>query len=170
MKLLLNVNFYLKCAFISQFFCLCKTSKDQTSSGSKLLWYMQNSQWRTYFFPIRCTSRPPNCIWNKPNLFANASFCTNSFQYAKIFSQPLINPDFFFTSGIGPDTLMNVLEDCIVSLFEQSEFCLIFILSKNNDFQFGASLKIPLLLPRMNLVRYSQTNKFKTSKDLSFQK
>ena len=38
---------------------------------------------------------PLNYIWNKPNLFANASLCSDSFQYAKIFSESLINSDFF---------------------------------------------------------------------------
>ena len=51
--------------------------------------------------------RPPNCIWNKPNLFTNASLFSNSFQYAKIFSQSLINPDARTDPG---------LADCILFL------------------------------------------------------
>ena len=52
----------------------------------------------------------------------------------------------FFTSGIGPDILMNVLEDCIVFLIWQPKVSSIFILSKNKDLQSGALLKMPASL------------------------
>ena len=42
------------------------------------------------------TSQTPNRIWNNLNLFANASLCSNSSQYSIIFSQSLINTDFFY--------------------------------------------------------------------------
>ena len=52
---------------------------------------------------------------DKLTLFNNASPCSDSSQYAIIFSQLLINAD-FFTSGIGPNVPMNVLEDYIIFL------------------------------------------------------
>ena len=58
----------------------------------------------------------PNCIWNKLNLFANASLSSDFFQYPKIFCESLIDSIFFFTSRVGPDILINVHEDCIVFL------------------------------------------------------
>ena len=60
----------------------------------------------------------------------------------------LINAD-FFTSAIGPDFLMNVLEDCIIFLLWAVWVCLIFILIKNKAFQSGASLKILTSSPSM---------------------
>ena len=45
------------------------------------------------------------------------SSCSHlNFRYAIILSQPLVNAD-FFTSGIGPDILMNVVEDYMYILF-----------------------------------------------------
>ena len=38
-----------------------------------------------------CLPDPPDCIWNKPNLFVNASLCSDTFQYAKIFCEALFN-------------------------------------------------------------------------------
>ena len=55
------------------------------------------------------------CILNKPNLYTNISLFLDSFQYAKIFSESLIN-SYFFSSVVGPDILINVLEDFIVFL------------------------------------------------------
>ena len=43
------------------------------------------------FAEVVLPPRPPNCIWNKPNLFVNASLCLDSFQYAKIFCESLNN-------------------------------------------------------------------------------
>ena len=59
-------------------------------------------------------SRPRNCIWNKPHLFAYTSLCSVFSLYAMIFSQSLMNAD-FYNSGIGLDILINVFEDCILS-------------------------------------------------------
>ena len=46
------------------------------------------------FHGVAPSPRPPNCICNKPNLFANASLCSNSSQYEITFSQALINAAF----------------------------------------------------------------------------
>ena len=67
-------------------------------------------------------ARHPNCLWDKRNLFANASFCSDRSWY---------------------------FDECAwrlhcIPFFGQPDFCLIFILSKNNNvFQSGALLKIP---------------------------
>ena len=47
------------------------------------------------FSGCRDSPRPMNCIWDKPNLLANISPCSDSSQYA-IFSQKLVNADFFY--------------------------------------------------------------------------
>ena len=48
---------------------------------------------------------------------------------------------------------MNMLENItLYSLFEQPEFCLNFILSKNKDFQSGALLKMPPSSPSMGKI------------------
>ena len=52
---------------------------------------------------------PPSCIWKKPKLFTNASPCSD-------FSNIIDQCRFFFTSGMGFNNLMNVLEDCIIFL------------------------------------------------------
>ena len=41
------------------------------------------------------STRIPNCIWDKPNLLANTSFCSDSSQYA-ILSQSLVQIDLIF--------------------------------------------------------------------------
>ena len=69
----------------------------------------------------------------------------NASQYAIMFFQSLIN-EIFFTSGIGLDILVNVLDDCIVFLI-WAAWILIFILSKKKDFQSGSLLKMPPLSP-----------------------
>ena len=53
-----------------------------------------------------------------------------------------------FTFVIGPDILMNVLEDYIIFLV-WAAWILIFILSKNKGFQSGALLKMPISFPSM---------------------
>ena len=53
--------------------------------------------------------------WSKPNLFSNTLLCLDFSQYAIIFLQSFVNAD-FFPSGIDPDILINVLEDCIILL------------------------------------------------------
>ena len=56
----------------------------------------------------------------------------------------------FFTSGIGPDILMNALEGCItVFVWAACFFFLIFILSKSKGIQSGALLKMPTSIPSM---------------------
>ena len=56
--------------------------------------------------------RPPICVWNKPNLVANALLCSDFSQYV-IFFPSLFNAR-FFTSGIGSDNLLNVFKDWII--------------------------------------------------------
>ena len=65
-----------------------------------------------FFVEIVLSLRPLKCIWNKPNLPANTSSCSDFLQYAKIFTKSLIHSD--LTSGISTDILINVLEDCTV--------------------------------------------------------
>ena len=78
----------------------------------------------------------------------------------------------FFISGIIPDILMNVLEDCVIifawaalTLFtfylKQKQRCLIWSFTENVNFisSHGKTLS-----------RYLEINKFKTSKNLTFQK
>ena len=52
-----------------------------------------------------------------------------------------------FTSGIGPDTQMNVLKECIIFLVGRHGFCLIIILRKNKSFQHEPSLKMSTSSP-----------------------
>ena len=94
--------------------------------------------------------RPLNCIWNKPNLFANPSLCSDTFQYAKKICESLIN-SIFFTSRVNPDILINVHKDCTLTkiYFGKPELCLIFILSENKDFHSGVLLKMPPSSPSM---------------------
>ena len=92
-----------------------------------------------------CTNpRLYNCICNKPHLFVYAWLFSDSFLYAMIFYQSLIDAD-FFTSEIGPDILMNVLEDCIIFLIwtacvllsfslKQEQVFLVYSLTKNTSF------------------------------------
>ena len=44
---------------------------------------------------LRCP-QTLNSIWNKPNLITTASLCSDFSQYAMMFSQSLINADFFY--------------------------------------------------------------------------
>ena len=72
-----------------------------------------------------------------------------------------------FTFVIGPDILMNVLEDYIIFLV-WAAWVLFFILSKNKVFQSGSLLKIPTSFPSMEEF-YLDIQKYK-SKDFTFQK
>ena len=90
-----------------------------------------------------CASlRPPKFIWNKIHLTSPkhhfAWILPNMSQY---FPNHCI---FFFPSWIGPDILMNNLEDGIIFLIWEPGFCLIFILSKKKKkgFQPGDLLKM----------------------------
>ena len=49
---------------------------------------------------VTTAHRNLNCIWNKPNLFANASLCLDSSQNPIILSQSLINADFYLRLDI----------------------------------------------------------------------
>ena len=65
------------------------------------------------FFGIAPLPPPqiPSCFWNKPNLFAKASLCSGSSQYA-IISQSLIHAD-LFTSGTNPDQVFLYGTTCL---------------------------------------------------------
>ena len=87
-----------------------------------------------------------------------------------MFSLSLINAD-FFTSAIGPDILINVLEDYIIFLvwvawllfdiyLKQKQRHSVWSLNENANF---------IYFHGRILFRYSEINKFTTSKDLTFQ-
>ena len=69
------------------------------------------------FLGLQLPPSPLSCIWNKANLLANALLCSDFSQYA-LFFQSLINAGFLLL--VGPDILMNVLEDCIIFLYLDS--------------------------------------------------
>ena len=79
-------------------------------------------------------TRIPYCIWDKPNLLANTSLCSDSSQYT-ILSQSLVQ--------IGLIFWWKCLKTTFSFFIGQPGFCLIFILSKNKVFQSGALLKMP---------------------------
>ena len=85
----------------------------------------------------------PNYIWDKPNLFANASLCLDSYQYAIIFPQSLISADLFLFLGQALIFWWMCFKIALHSFFGQFGFCLIVILSKSKDFQSDTSLKMP---------------------------
>ena len=94
--------------------------------------------------------RPPICVWNKPNLVANALLCSDFSQYV-IFFPSLFNAR-FFTSGIGSDNLLNVFKDWIIFFIWTAWVLFNFYLKKKTDFQFGVWLRIHLhFLPSRNL-------------------
>ena len=75
----------------------------------------------------------------------------------------------FFTSGLGPDILVNGWKIALYFLFGQ--FCLVFITSKNQGFQSGALLKMPPLSSSMeefgsdiNKEVFEHTKKMQVSK------
>ena len=115
--------------------------------------------------------------WHKPRLrkFGINHTCSSTPYFARIL--PNMQKYFpnqwsmliFFISGIGPDILMNVLEGDIILPIYVVWVWLSFILSKNKVFQFEALLKIPPSCPSV-WSRYSEINKFKIRKQLTFQK
>ena len=121
--------------------------------------------------------RPRNWIWNRPNVSAKASPCSDSSQYRKIFSQSLIKTDIFCSqifsfTAIGLDIPMDLFEDCIIFLTGQPGFRLKLILSKNKGFHSEAMLKMHPLSPSMKEYGLGIQNVsiFTISKDLSFRK
>ena len=88
---------------------------------------------------LRLKPRPPNCIWDKPNLFASTSLCSVSPQYVKypIFFQSLVNADFFYFWDRLWYSDESVWKLYVYSLFGQPRFSLIFIWSKNKGFESG---------------------------------
>ena len=115
--------------------------------------------------------RPPKCIWNKPKLFENPSLFLNSSKYAIIFSQSLIITDFlfyFWNRRWYSEEYTRRLH--YIAYLGSVSFFLIFIVSKNQGFQCGISLKIPPSLPMEQFdLDIQKKKKFKISKDLSFQ-
>ena len=88
-------------------------------------------------------SKTPNYICNK--LVRQHLVLLGFFPICHIF--PMIDQcRFFFTSGIGPDILMNMYEDCIILHF-WAFWVSVSILSKNKDFQCRVLLKIPPSFP-----------------------
>ena len=81
--------------------------------------------------------------WLYPKLFANVSLFSDSGRYTIIFSQSLINVD-FFTSGIGLDILINVIEGYIIFVI-WVDWILIFMSTKTKGFDSGALLKIIII-------------------------
>ena len=116
-------------------------SAGNTVSKLKWGWKMEN------FCGVPTSSRPPNCIWNKPNLFANSSPCSDSSICNDIF--PIIDQwrFFFLISWISSD-ILNVLDKYIIFVI-WAAWVLTFVLSKNKGFHSGTSLKN---LPRRNKV------------------
>ena len=115
--------------------------------------------------------RPPKCIWNKPKLFENPSLGLNSSKYAIIFSQSLIITDFlfyFWNRRWYSEEYTRRLH--YIAYLGSVSFFKIFIVSKNQGFQCGISLKIPPSLPMEQFdLDIQKKKKFKISKDLSFQ-
>ena len=102
------------------------------------------------FLEVVPTLRFPKCVWNKPHLFTFARIlpiCNNIFI---IIDQCRF---FFFTSGIGPGNMINVLEDCIMFLIWTAWVLFNFYLKqkkkKERDFQSVALLKMPPSSPSM---------------------
>ena len=100
------------------------------------------------------TSKTPNCIWNKANFYTNTSFYSDSFQYAKKFSESLINSDLFLHLRKILIFWAMCLKIGFYSSFGLPEPCLIFILSKKKmifslAFYWNCLLQ---LLPWRNLI------------------
>ena len=96
-----------------------------------------------------------HCLPNLPTVFGTNLHCLSTPRFAQIlfnmekyFPLSLIYPD-FFTSGMGPDILANVLWDCIVFLIWAAWVLFDFILSKINDFKSETLLKVPPGSPSM---------------------
>ena len=121
------------------------------------------------FLEVVTPPRPSKLSWNKSNLFTNALLGWGSSQYP-ILSQSLINADFFLTSEIGPDILVNVLEDCIVFLICATRVLLNFILGKNKGLERYWKHVSFIIFNAGICSRCSEINGLKISKDLSFQK
>ena len=96
-------------------------------------------------------------------------FCSNLSQYAVIVPNHW-SMQIFFTSGISPDILMNVVEDCIIFVIWAVWAIFKFYL-KQKVFSMAIYWKRLLISFHGGIrSRYSEINNFKISKDLSFQK
>ena len=118
------------------------------------------------------------CIWKKPHLFANIHLALlRFFPICNTFI--IIDQCRFFYFRDVPWQSDDYARRLHYSLFGQSGFCLIFIVSKNKDFLSGALLKTPsfpwkllaesfaaYLLSWRNVSTYSEIHKFEISNDL----
>ena len=112
----------------------------------------------------------PNCIWNKPNLFVNTSFCSDFSQYAIVFYQSLINA-VLLTPERGPDVQVNVLEDYIIFLIWTAWLLLDFYLKQKERHSVTFTENVSFSPFHVGIwSSYSELNKFKISKYLFFQK
>ena len=112
----------------------------------------------------------PNCIWNKPNLFVNTSFCSDFSQYAIVFYQSLINA-VLLTTERGSDVLVNVLEDYIIFLIWTAWLLLDFYLKQKERHSVTFTENVSFSPFHVGIwPSYSELNKFKISKYLFFQK
>ena len=112
----------------------------------------------------------PNCIWNKPNLFVNTSFCSDFSQYAIVFYQSLINA-VLLTPERGSDVQVNVLEDYIIFLIWTAWLLLDFYLKQKERHSVTFTENVSFSPFHVGIwSSYSELNKFKISKYLFFQK
>ena len=112
----------------------------------------------------------PNCIWNKPNLFVNTSFCSDFSQYAIVFYQSLINA-VLLTPERGSDVQVNVLEDYIIFLVWTAWLLLDFYLKQKERHSVTFTENVSFSPFHVGIwSSYSELNKFKISKYLFFQK
>ena len=124
------------------------------------------------FAAVLLSPRPPNCIWNKPNLFDNDSLCSDIFPICKKKFEFLINSDFFYLWDRHWYFLINVLEDCIEFLTWAARALFNFYLKQKQRFSVRSFIENASFISfhRRIWSRYSEINKFKRSKGLSFQK
>ena len=128
--------------------------------------------YNNFVFCCYALPRPPNCIWNKPDLFDNASLYSEFFPICQKSFESSISSD-FFSSGIGTDIfLINVHEDHIEFLTWAAWAMLNFYFKQKQrysvwDFTDNASF---ISFHSGIWSRYSEIKKFKRSKGSSFQK
>ena len=122
-----GTQFMVKLPFFRKKKCsyLDKNSVSELKRGEKL----------QKFSGVVTNPRPPNCLWDRPNLFGSTSLCSVSSQYA-IFSQSLTNQiiGHFYTSEIIPGILMKVFEDYMYILYLGSLGLLNFYLKQKQRF------------------------------------
>ena len=113
-----------------------------------------------------------------PELYLEKTTCLSSPRFAWILSNRqkyflnLWSIQIFFTFGIGPDILIKVLEDCIVFLIWAAWTLLNFHLKQKRRFSVWSFTENASFISVHGGIwsKYSEVNRFKTSKGLSFQK